>query len=564
MMNLCKVPLNACGIDEKSAEQSDVWDFVVARLAAMRVDACTTEVKKCLTDDDRCGADFNNCIGLDMTAIKEMCPLERLVSCQTATSNGEDVDYAASWDNIERIVRGIFLNIDNAMLTQCQAIVSERMIELCGDTMSCEIYGDDISVGMDSLASQQRTDGDYVISGLLSLNNLEIKQDPNTLDYYMDVDGYMNSISDAPEDIQKRIKITLDGIRNEVNRKISMLKSDPQVDMCINGRDMTQIRGGDASARDKNRTTARFPALLGNYTYVIANSILDQAKQNYDAKYALLMSEAMADSDTAKNLLYCQSLVHKEEFDTDVSNFDTDSGIKSISPYEIIVAQSNIDNITKLVSEQSDKSEVILDTTDRMIAHKVTSVAYEPGSQVCRITTTTYPCTGFEAIYNSEGKSFGMNLGVSVKGTGGNVGFNKSKSSTKYGGNFCNSYAEPVVSEQLVNLANGTQAAFANTTRSNLTSYYQDSSYTDNSTTKGTSIGVGLSTGDLSNIGNTGGNKTKNSTRTSGGNTGTTNQGTATPASSSAGKSNLGSALDNLKVPSAPLKLNNTNIPTNI
>ncbi|MBQ9706681.1 MAG: hypothetical protein IJV78_02185, partial [Clostridia bacterium] len=44
MLNVCKVPLNACGVDASSkekAEQSNIWDFVVARLASMRADSCT-------------------------------------------------------------------------------------------------------------------------------------------------------------------------------------------------------------------------------------------------------------------------------------------------------------------------------------------------------------------------------------------------------------------------------------------------------------------------------------------------------------------------------------------
>ena len=503
MLNVCKIPLNNCGINAtsaKEAQKSIIWDFVTARLAAMRVDACTTEVKECLTADDVCGKDYLNCIGLDTYTIVNMCHRDKLTACYSKEYGDDD---KAQQDYIYSVAQGLILNIDNEMMAQCQKAANEAMIKVCGDVSSCELYNDDIAVGMDSLVSQESQDGNITISGLISFGNLEIKRNPDNWNYYMDVDGYMNSISDAPEDIKQRIQFTLDGIRTEVNRKIGIIQSDPQVDMCINGRDLTQIRGGDANTREENRATARFPALLGNYTYIIANSILDQAKSNYDTKYATLMSDAMADSDTAKNLLYCQALVHKEDFATDVESFNTDSGIISITPYEIVVAQTNIDEITKLIAEQHDKTDVVLDKSRRMIAKKTTGVAYEPGTQVCRITTTIYPCTGFESIYNSDSSSFNVGASVTVFGSGGG-GFNygQSKSSTEYQGNFCNSFAEPIISEQLVNLASGSDAAFANTTRSNLTSYNNSTQYIDNSTTKSTSVGLDLGTGDISNVGN--------------------------------------------------------------
>ncbi len=46
MLNVCMVPLNACGIDASSAqaaEQSQIWEFVIARLQSMRVNSCTTQ-----------------------------------------------------------------------------------------------------------------------------------------------------------------------------------------------------------------------------------------------------------------------------------------------------------------------------------------------------------------------------------------------------------------------------------------------------------------------------------------------------------------------------------------
>ena len=81
MLNICKVQLNECGISTTSATEatkSTIWNFVTARLAAMRIDSCTKEVKDCLQSDDRCGADYTKCIGLDMQNIFAMCPQEKI------------------------------------------------------------------------------------------------------------------------------------------------------------------------------------------------------------------------------------------------------------------------------------------------------------------------------------------------------------------------------------------------------------------------------------------------------------------------------------------------------
>ena len=56
MLSLCTVPLNACGISTNSAQDaqnSNIWNFVVARLASMRVNECSNAVKTCLQSQDR-------------------------------------------------------------------------------------------------------------------------------------------------------------------------------------------------------------------------------------------------------------------------------------------------------------------------------------------------------------------------------------------------------------------------------------------------------------------------------------------------------------------------------
>ena len=138
MLNVCKVPLNACGIDASSAQaaqKSQIWEFVTARLAAMRVDECTTQVKKCLTDENRCGEDYTQCIGMDTDTIINMCPKDKLTACFKKEYGATDFDQG---EYIFKIAEGLMLNIDNAFLAECQKAVNEAMLKVCGSTDNCD------------------------------------------------------------------------------------------------------------------------------------------------------------------------------------------------------------------------------------------------------------------------------------------------------------------------------------------------------------------------------------------------------------------------------------------
>ena len=138
MLNVCKIPLNNCGINAtsaKEAQKSIIWDFVTARLAAMRVDACTTEVKECLTAEDVCGKDYLNCIGLDTYTIVNMCRRDKLTACYSKEYGDND---KAQAEYIYSVAQGLILNIDNEMMAQCQKAANEAMIKVCGSTDSCD------------------------------------------------------------------------------------------------------------------------------------------------------------------------------------------------------------------------------------------------------------------------------------------------------------------------------------------------------------------------------------------------------------------------------------------
>ncbi|MDR2268839.1 MAG: hypothetical protein LBD94_01495, partial [Rickettsiales bacterium] len=85
MRETCKVVLEQAGIPisevKNTGSTNPIWKFVVAKLAAMRVDACTTAIKNALEDETACGKGFVACLSGDAQMLREIIPPEKLVSC---------------------------------------------------------------------------------------------------------------------------------------------------------------------------------------------------------------------------------------------------------------------------------------------------------------------------------------------------------------------------------------------------------------------------------------------------------------------------------------------------
>ena len=109
--SFCKIQIDPC---ERMEPQ--IWDYVVSKLASMRVDACTKEVKDCIFSEDRCGEDFSNCIGMDFAYIHDMCPVDKLVVCKQTNP-----DFKMS--DLDSMLMGFYLNVDNKALENCQNLV---------------------------------------------------------------------------------------------------------------------------------------------------------------------------------------------------------------------------------------------------------------------------------------------------------------------------------------------------------------------------------------------------------------------------------------------------------
>lgn len=289
MLNVCKVPLNACGINTSSAETaktSNIWDFVVAKLASMRVDACTDSVKKLLQSDKACGEDYTGCVGLDLDAINRMVDTDSLLSCQ---QNG----VRKSMDDINDMIQGIMLGIDNSMLSACQTAVDAKMTEICGDTFGCEAaFENDTNYGTEGMAINMDSADELHIVGMLDFSVLE-KSMTDRLSTETALKNWSSADYNASGSKYLNVsKANAGNIVSKINLVIGMLASDAKVSQCVNGRDMSQIRR--SATRDTvDMTRARYPKILDSYMKTIMNSGLSVAKNNYNVKKEELLKEAV-------------------------------------------------------------------------------------------------------------------------------------------------------------------------------------------------------------------------------------------------------------------------------
>ncbi len=331
--SFCKVELEPClaatGGSLENPENSTLWPSVLAKLAAMRVDACTLEVKECIQSADRCGSDYTQCIGLDTNIIVRMCPYEKLVACQKIYGNDE-IKGEEIYDALARIVDGLLLNIDNNLLQTCQAKVEEAMTKVCGDPESCAAFAiNDETLGAQSLRYQicqystdslETTKGfkwfdcrsnldqisDYelgrdksaqseslgyvapfagVISGTINWASVQIGSDG-----FIDIDGYLANYkndSSIPKEEKARVRSELLELQQYVNRTIELIEKDEWVSFCVSGREVP----GVTNLFSKNKV--RFPKMANAIRRQIATAALQRARANYFVVFDEL-SERMA------------------------------------------------------------------------------------------------------------------------------------------------------------------------------------------------------------------------------------------------------------------------------
>ena len=329
--SLCKVQIDPC----VSAEPL-ILDYVYARLAAMRVDSCTTEVKECLQSDDRCGKDYSNCIGLDTDTIIRMCPYDKLVGCQKVYGE-TDIRGDAVYDELASMVQGIMLNIDNNMMTQCQNAANEAMIKVCGDTENCNGLAVDDNIGTRSLeykiceyaSSGNSLDISYagcrtdvsqiqdtelgrvvnatssglgpvtpfagVLDGTIYWESVEVGDDGRL----SSVDEYLAKIdaSGMSATAKDKVRSELAVLQKNIDTAIQAIEADPTVQFCMTGREVQGMKINNTRTRlgEKSSEAARFPELTKQMRTIIATAALKTAKDNYYKKYDELNEKMLKD-----------------------------------------------------------------------------------------------------------------------------------------------------------------------------------------------------------------------------------------------------------------------------
>lgn len=291
--SFCKVEIDPCERMEPL-----IWNYVTDKLAAMRVDACTQEVKDCFTDENRCGENFQNCIGMDFEYIHDICPLDSLVVCKQGNAD-------FNMDDLDSMLMGLYLNIDTALADQCQEIVDNKMMEICGSTTDCNKFAADDTIGTGSLRSQK--DGTtYRVTGMISfgsikmggVNNIDDKDSSVSVlgPGEIDVKEYLKKITEENKshpnaaDIIATIEEELNNIAGTINRTIDMIEQDTEIQHCVNGRSLEQITG-----KKGEKTTGRFPNLLNQVKMQIAVAALRKAQDNYNAKWNEMVGQASKD-----------------------------------------------------------------------------------------------------------------------------------------------------------------------------------------------------------------------------------------------------------------------------
>jgi hypothetical protein len=289
MADKCKVVLDRAGVKINNSDQT--WNFVKAKLSALRVDACTTQVKECFESDSACTKDYSQCFGLDLEMVKKMCPISKLTACAENGKMPTDFD-----DKLDDMLTGLFLNIDNKMLEACEQAISEEVISICKDPDTCreaEAFTDEL-FGTEGMAIDNKTADEVIIMGLLDFSKIKIattKTDEKGVT--TQVIPYIEEVYDTQGEYIGVSRANAINIAQKINSVVNMIANNSKVSMCLFGRDMSQVRSDPQNIREGNFTQARTPRLFDSYAEMIIQSGLAMAKENYDKKLTKLKKEAL-------------------------------------------------------------------------------------------------------------------------------------------------------------------------------------------------------------------------------------------------------------------------------
>lgn len=464
--NYCKLEFNRCG---DTASQGNVENYVMAKLAAMKVDKCTTDVRECLLSEDRCGPDYSGCVGLDTDSIVDLCPEDKLLSCQDR-SDGKDVR-----DYIAQIAQGIALNIDNKFAVACQNAVDAAYARECGAEMDDEesdsacpnlvLSNNNVKGSMKWEYCQESTNGKcYPDLSYFSDAEIESKTDmiipkiTGDMSELSEIKFQSDGSCDGQTDVYFCLKNgatpgdNLEKLLADINRDYSLIinriASDRTVTNCREGRTLQGIGGttrknGGGTADDAKklgRSEGRFENILSSAENNISAQILNAVLTDYYSEISALRDSGQADKMRSVITKRRQQIVadrlfrellqgtknvcslNEEEFSSLMSNAELKRQLKQVQDEENqkncaskdYNYQANFGTsgffpswFRSLFGGQDSKNKLV--TT-------ASSSQYLADTSECKITLTTYSCKQTRIINRNVCKKWDTeNPTVSVK-----------------------------------------------------------------------------------------------------------------------------------------------------
>ena len=292
----CEIEAQKCGNEGLS---DTVMNYVTARLSAMKVDRCTTQVKECLQSDNLCGKDYTGCLGIDSNTILMMCPADKLTSCQTnfKVGDGNVVNY------VLRVAQGVALNIHNEQAVACQNSVQTAIAEACGGIEECvdkyinksaidgafeyKLCKKADSKSCEDAISSTLADkvGKYEIKiNKVELSNILVPQTP---------DSVFKLKAAVKDDFQRTaVNILIESMQNTLDLIMGAVESNVRVNSCKNG---ANVQGFGVNYMAEQHQ-ARFPHLTDSTRGMVATQIYSIVSDLYNAKQEELENKREEDS----------------------------------------------------------------------------------------------------------------------------------------------------------------------------------------------------------------------------------------------------------------------------
>lgn len=358
--SFCKIELEPClaatgGSYEKPSE-SRLWVGVLAELASLRVDACNKEFKACIQDEDRCGEDYSQCIGLDGEDIALLCPDDKLTACYYEYDNNKETVR----ETLARVADGIMAEVHFALTEACEKAVDDAMFKTCGSVDNCNELLVGNGVGGRSLELQfceyDATKNQYtnckqtvegvsdnelgktirnadlskteheahgfsgVMTGQIEWNLLSALPDNSGVisvdEYVKQLDGF----SEMDSKVQDKIKTEVGALGNAIKDTIAAIESDAYVQFCMTGRTVSGLVKNNGFEQFIGKSdNPTFPNITQIARMKIINGAIVSAQTNYHNKYAEL-TEAEVNGIYTLNKRYAEINEANRVFDEQDAN----------------------------------------------------------------------------------------------------------------------------------------------------------------------------------------------------------------------------------------------------